>query len=81
MLWRIFEASKDLAERIRGMCGLDEDGHKLIQEVFEGPSPMIAFNSPRTDSEWNEQRGLANLMKGMFFAFRNPEAHELAGSR
>jgi uncharacterized protein (TIGR02391 family) len=72
----IFEASKGLAERIRSMCGLDEDGHKLIQEAFEGASPMIAFNSLRTDTERNEQRGLANLMKGMFSAFRNPEAHE-----
>jgi uncharacterized protein (TIGR02391 family) len=72
----VFEASKGLAERIRGMCGLDTDGHQLIQEAFEGSSPMIALNSLRTDTERNEQRGLANLMKGMFSAFRNPEAHE-----
>ena len=72
----VFEASKGLAERIRNMCGLDEDGSRLIQDAFEGASPMIAFNSLRTDTERNEQRGLASLMKGMFSAFRNPEAHE-----
>jgi uncharacterized protein (TIGR02391 family) len=72
----VFEASKGLAERIRSLCGLDEDGHRLIQEAFEGSDPMIAFNSLRTDTERNEQRGLATLMRGMFSAFRNPEAHE-----
>ena len=36
---------------------------------------MIAFNSLRSDTERNEQR-LANLMKGIVSAFRNPEAHE-----
>lgn len=38
--------------------------------------PMVAFTSLRTDSERNEQRGLANIVKGVFSAFRNPEAHE-----
>jgi Protein of unknown function (Hypoth_ymh) len=30
----------------------------------------------RTDAERNEQRGLANILKGIFSAFRNPAAHE-----
>jgi len=72
----VFEATKGLAERVREMCGVDEDGHRLVQEVFEGPTPMIAFNSLRSSTEQNEQRGLANVMKGVFSAFRNPEAHE-----
>jgi uncharacterized protein (TIGR02391 family) len=38
---------------------------------------MLAFNTVRTDTERNEQRGLANIMKGIFSAFRNPAAHEV----
>lgn len=72
----VFEATKGLGERIRTMTELDRDGHQLIQEAFEGASPMVAFNSLRTATEQNEQRGLASLMKGVFSAFRNPEAHE-----
>jgi uncharacterized protein (TIGR02391 family) len=72
----VFEATKGLGERVREMSGLDEDGHQLVQEAFEGSIPMIAFNSLRSSTERNEQRGLANLMKGVFSAFRNPEAHE-----
>jgi uncharacterized protein (TIGR02391 family) len=72
----VFEAVKGLAERIRGITALDADGHRLVQEAFEGASPMVAFNSLRTDTERNEQRGLANIVKGVFSAFRNPEAHE-----
>ncbi len=52
------------------------DGHQLVQDAFEGASPMVAFNTLRTDTERNEQRGLANIMKGVFGAFRNPTAHE-----
>ena len=72
----VFEATKGLGERVRQMSSLDEDGYPLVQEAFEGSNPMIAFNSLRTSTEKNEQRGLASLMKGVFSAFRNPEAHE-----
>jgi uncharacterized protein (TIGR02391 family) len=72
----VFEASKGLAERIRTMTDLDTDGHQLVQDAFEGSSPMVAFNSLRTDTERNEQRGIANILKGIFSAFRNPAAHE-----
>jgi len=72
----VFEAVKGLAERVRLATGLDTDGHQLVQDAFEGASPMIAFNTLRTDTERNEQRGLANIMKGIFSAFRNPTAHE-----
>jgi uncharacterized protein (TIGR02391 family) len=72
----VFEATKGLAERIREMTGLDLDGHRLVAAAFESDTPRVALNSLRTDTERNEQRGLANIMKGVFSAFRNPSAHE-----
>lgn len=72
----VFEGVKGLAERVRQMTGLDDDGHDLVKRALEGAVPMVAFNSLQTDTERNEQRGLANVMKGIFSAFRNPAAHE-----
>lgn len=37
---------------------------------------MLALNSGRTETERNEQSGVASIMKGCFSAFRNPTAHE-----
>jgi len=65
----VFEATKGLAQRVREMSGLGTDGHRLVQAAFEGSTPAIAFNSLRTETEENEQRGLANIMKGAFSAF------------
>lgn len=72
----VFEAVKGLAERIRQDSGLDADGSKLVDRAFSTSSPMLAFNSLRTETERNEQTGLANIMRGIFSAFRNPAAHE-----
>jgi uncharacterized protein (TIGR02391 family) len=74
----VFEATKGLAERIREMTGLVEDGADLVEKVFAlGSSglPNLAFNSLRSLSEKSEQTGLLNLMKGIFGTFRNPAAH------
>ena len=71
----VFEASKGLFERIREMTSLELDGAELVDKTFLGESPMLAFNSLRTQSERSEQSGLANLMKGIFGTFRNPAAH------
>jgi uncharacterized protein (TIGR02391 family) len=35
----------------------------------------VVFNSLRTETDRNEQTGLANIMKGLFSAVRNPQAH------
>lgn len=71
----IFEAVKGLAERIRGLTGLDKDGSALVDDTFCGREPRVVFNSMRTETERNEQTGLANIMKGLFSAVRNPQAH------
>ena len=36
---------------------------------------MLAINALETESDWSEQRGFANLIKGIFGMFRNPTAH------
>lgn len=60
------------------MTGLDLDGHPLVEAALGGRNvtPLLALNSRRTDTERNEQSGIANIIKGLFSAFRNPAAHE-----
>jgi uncharacterized protein (TIGR02391 family) len=71
----VFEASKGLAQRIRDLSGLTADGAELINEAFSVKYPVIALNSLQTETELSEQKGIANLMIGLFGAIRNPTAH------
>lgn len=72
----VFEAIKGLGSRLREMAGIDADGHKLVDRALLGPSPRVRLNQGVTESQRNEQTGVANLAKGLFSAFRNPAAHE-----
>lgn len=72
----VFEATKGLAERVREMTGLDLDGPDLVGAALEGKGPVLQLNARQTDTERNEQRGIAHLMRGAFSAFRNPVGHE-----
>jgi uncharacterized protein (TIGR02391 family) len=72
----VFEAIKGLGARIRGLTGVDADGHKLIDQTMSGQEPMLRINKGVTKTERDEQLGVANLAKGLFSAFRNPVAHE-----
>lgn len=72
----VFESIKGLGHRLRAMDGKDEDGPKLVESVLEGTDPMILLNERANQSQRDEQRGVALLMKGLFAAFRNPQAHE-----
>ena len=74
----VFEPVKSIASRIRKETGLISDGAELIDQAFsfKKPSmPRIAINDLDTESLEGEQRGLANLVKGLFGYVRNPLAH------
>ncbi len=71
----VFEATKSVADKIREKSGRTGDGGTLVDEVFGGNSPLLAFNSLRTPTEKSEHTGLMNLMKGLFGTFRNTTAH------
>jgi len=71
----VFEAVKGMAERIRQMSGLGTDGAELVNQVFSTKAPILAINSLETDTELSEQKGIAQLLIGVFGAIRNPTAH------
>lgn len=71
----VFEATKSVAEKIRQRTGLTEDGAELVDRAFGINNPILAINTLRTETEESEQKGFANLIKGMFGTFRNVTAH------
>ncbi|MCL5258792.1 MAG: TIGR02391 family protein [Firmicutes bacterium] len=76
-----FEATKSLAVRLREMSGSGRDGNPLVDETLEcgqRPYPIVALNSYDGESLKNEQKGIAHLARGLFYAFRNVTAHEPA---
>lgn len=71
----VLEATKSVAEKIRQRTGSQSDGATLADEAFGGNKPALRINALQTSSDWSEQRGFCNLLKGFFGTFRNPTAH------
>jgi uncharacterized protein (TIGR02391 family) len=73
----VLEATKSVAAKLREKTGLLDDGAALIDRALCGNPPMLAINPLADESQLSEQRGFANLVKGMFGMFRNSRAHAL----
>lgn len=75
----VHEAVKGICERVREITSSGLDGHELI-DIALGKSrsngPLLAINGLADDTDWNEQNGLASLIKGLWTRYRNPTAHE-----
>lgn len=73
------EATKSIFDRLRILAGASGDGAALVDATLAlGKSgvPMLAINSLGTQTEKDEQTGLANLVKGLNGLYRNPTAHD-----
>lgn len=73
----ILEATKSVADKLRARTGHSGDGAAIVEAAFglTGGVPSLAINTLRTDPEKDEQRGFANVLKGVFGMYRNPTAH------
>ena len=72
----VFEATKSVADKIRSKSGLTMDGAELIDKTLGVKKPILIINNLETETEISEQKGFANLLKGVFGVFRNVTAHE-----
>jgi uncharacterized protein (TIGR02391 family) len=73
----VFETTKSLADRIRSLTGLSEDGTTLVDRAFGRARglPMLALNKLESRTDQSEHDGYANMLRGLFGAFRNTTAH------
>ena len=73
------EATKSVFDKLRARTGLTVDGAALVDAALSlGRTgvPILAINALATQTERDEQTGLANLIKGLSGMFRNPVAHD-----
>ena len=71
----VLEATKSVADKLRSRTALTDDGVQLVDKALAGDIPLLAINALSSESERSEQRGFANLVRGIFGMFRNPTAH------
>ncbi|MEU7353912.1 TIGR02391 family protein [Streptomyces albidoflavus] len=73
------EATKSVYDRLRQLTGEQSDGSRLVDDVLAFGStgtPRVAINTGTTTTERDEQKGFANLLKGLGSMYRNPTAHD-----
>lgn len=72
----ILDAMHLLTENIRNKTGLEGDGSSLVGQAFGGENPKIQLNKLQTESEKNIQKGIQEILKGLYTAIRNPRSHD-----
>lgn len=65
-----------LTETIRNKTGLEGDGSSLVGQALGGSNPKIQLNKLQTESDKNIQKGIQEILKGMYTAIRNPRSHD-----
>lgn len=65
-----------LTNIIRNKTGLEGDGSSLVGQAFGGENPRIKVNNLQTDSEKDVQRGMQDILRGIYTGIRNPRSHD-----
>lgn len=72
----ILEAVHLITAVLRERSGADGDGATLVGQALGGDAPKLRVNAFRLESERNVQRGVEQMLRGMYLAIRNPRSHE-----
>lgn len=72
----IVDAMHYLSDVLREKTGVDGDGASLVGQALGSDSPRLRLNKFQTETERNEQRGIEQILRGMYQAIRNPRSHE-----
>lgn len=73
----ILDSIFKLTDTIRNKTGLEGDGSGLIGQAFGGDNPRIKLNKLQTDSEKDIQKGIQEILRGIYTAIRNPRSHDV----
>ena len=72
----IVDATLFLTNTIRDKTGLELDGVALIGQAFGGIDPKIQVSKLQTDSEKEMQKGIQDILRGIYIGIRNPRMHD-----
>ena len=65
-----------ISDLIREKSGLEADGVALVGQAFGGDRPKLRVNKLQTETERNVQKGIEQILRGLYQAVRNPRSHE-----
>ncbi len=74
----ILDAMHYLSNTLREKTGVDGDGVSLVGQALSGDSPRLRLSKLQTETEKNIQKGIEHILRGMYWAIRNPRSHEQA---
>lgn len=72
----ILDAVHFLGDVIRERSGSEGDGAPLVGQAFGGNDPRLKVTRLQSESDWNVQRGIEQLLRGIYLAVRNPRSHQ-----
>jgi uncharacterized protein (TIGR02391 family) len=72
----VFEAMKSISYKLRQLSCSFADGSDLVDFSLLGNEPAVIINEYHTQTQIGEQKGFANILKGLYGTFRNPLSHE-----
>lgn len=72
----VLDAFYFLSELLRNKSGIEGDGQSLIGQALGGAAPKIKLNRLRTESEQNIQKGMEQVLRGLYQGIRNPRSHD-----
>ena len=72
----ILNAISYIRDTIREKSNLELDGVDLINQAFNEKNPKIKVNSLKTKNDKNIQKGLRELLIGVYTHIRNPRSHD-----
>jgi uncharacterized protein (TIGR02391 family) len=72
----IIDAMLFLSNMLRDKANLEDDGVKLINNIFTKQNPKIKVTRLETETDRNIQDGIAYILRGLYQSIRNPRHHE-----
>lgn len=72
----VLEATYLVSSILRERAGVDGDGASLVGQALGGDDPRLKLNTLQSESERNEQKGIEQILRGMYLGIRNPRSHE-----
>jgi len=72
----VLDAIHYLTTVLRERSGADGDGAALVGQALGGDAPKLRVNALQSESDRNVQKGLEQLLRGIYLAIRNPRSHE-----
>jgi len=72
----ILEAIHALTNVLRDRSGAEGDGAVVVGQAIGGDNPKLRINALQSETEKSIQRGMEQLLRGVYLAIRNPRSHE-----